>query len=238
MELIPRRLEELDTDLAKLEDMLAAERAKCEQTREFQRSQEEQLADEEEHIRSSKARASQVKTARELNAVQRELESTRRMAAARTAEIAKLTEGVEEAEQRVATMDEGLGSLRTQAAAERERLTAKRDKTSARLDKLRTGRGDLTSEIDPDTLRTYERIRGRVAGQAFVAVKDQRCAACKMLVPHVQYVALKKGDDITSCQSCGRLLYFIGLFPEQEPKDKNEAAPKAAPPQVRPSGGN
>lgn len=235
MELIPRRLEELDADLGKLEAMLEAERIKCEETRSFQRAQENQLADEEELIRNAKARASQVKTARELNAAQREVESTRRMAATRSEEITKLKQGVEEAEGRVATMDEGLVSLRAQADAEKARLIIKRDKTESRLGKLKANRTDLTDAIDADTLRTYERIRRRVGGVAFVAVKEQRCQECKMVVPHVQYMQLKKGQEIIGCESCGRLLYFTGHFPEEEAEEakKNEAAPKLAPPKLR-----
>ncbi len=233
MDLIPRRLEELDADLGKLEDMLAAERTKCEETRAFQRSQEGQLAEEEELIRNAKARTSQVKTARELNAAQREVESTRRMASARAEEITKLKAGVEETEQRIAAMDDGLASLRSQADAEKARLVIKRDKTEARLAKLKTGRSDLTGKIDPATLRTYERIRKRVGGVAFVAVKEQRCSACKMVVPHLQFVQLKKGQDITACESCGRLLYWAGHFPGDDEEKKDEAVPKAAPPKVR-----
>ncbi|MEM6995137.1 MAG: C4-type zinc ribbon domain-containing protein [Myxococcota bacterium] len=233
MDLIPRRLEELDADLGKLEEMLAAERTKCEETRAFQRSQEGQLAEEEELIRNAKARSAQVKTARELNAAQREVESTRRMAAARSEEISKLKQGVEETEQRIATMDEGLSSLRTQADAEKARLIVKRDKTAAKLEKLKTGRSELTDKIDPATLRTYERIRKRVGGVAFVAVQEQRCTACKMVVPHLQFVTLKKGQEILTCESCGRLLYWAGHFPDEKEEKRDEPAPKAAPPKVR-----
>ena len=234
--LIPKRLDELEADLGKLEDMLQAEKDKCEDTRAFQRSQEGQLADEEELIRNAKARASQVKTARELNAAQRELESTRRMAAARSEEIVKIKAAVAEAEQRIASMDDGLATLRAQADTEKERLQAQQKKAAARLEKLRAGRSDLTDKIERDTLRTYERIRQRVRGVAFVPVKQQRCTQCKMVVPHLQYVTLKKGDDILTCESCGRLLYWGGHFPdEEEPKKKAEKAPKAAPPKVRKS---
>lgn len=233
--LIPERLAELEADLKRLEDMLQSEKDKCEDTREFQRSQEGQLADEEELIRNAKARASQVKTARELNAAQRELESTRRMAAARTEEIVKIKAAVADAEQRIASMDDGLATLRVSADAEKARLEAQQKKAAARLEKLKSGRSDLTDKIERDTLRTYERIRNRVRGVAFVPVKQQRCTQCKMVVPHLQYVALKKGDDILTCESCGRLLYWGGHFPDEEEaaKKKKEKAPKAAPPKVR-----
>ena len=46
LDLIPRRIKELDEDLDKLRAMLDAEREKCDQTRQFQRSQQLQLEDE------------------------------------------------------------------------------------------------------------------------------------------------------------------------------------------------
>ena len=68
-----------------------------------------------------------------------------------------------------------------------------------------------------------------------MAVRERRCSACKMVVPHQIYVHLRKGDDILACESCGRLLYWVGHFPEDEDaaKKKAEKQPKAAPPRVR-----
>ena len=36
-----------------------------------------------------------------------------------------------------------------------------------------------------------------------------------MNVPHASYVELRKGTEIKSCESCGRLLYWQGHFPEE-----------------------
>lgn len=236
LKLIPRRVKELDDDLAKLRAMLDAERDKCEQTKNFQRTQEMQLHDEEELIRNSKAKLNQVKTARELSATQRELETTRRTATARAEEIEKLKAGVAEAEQRVEAMNGSLEGLQKQADEEKARLQATEAKIEAKLTKLRSRRTGLTSQIEAETRATYERIRTRGGGLAFVAVRERRCSACKMVVPHQIYVHLRKGDDILACESCGRLLYWIGHFPEDDEataKKKGEKAPKAAPPKAR-----
>jgi hypothetical protein len=88
--------------------------------------------------------------------------------------------------------------------------------------------------IEKPMLRTYDRIRGRVGGIAFVAAREGRCSACKMHIPHQIYVQLRKGEEIESCESCGRLLYWSGHFPKGEDK-KNEPAPKASPPKRRPA---
>ena len=231
LSVIPGRIKELDDDLAKLKAMLDAEREKCEQTRAFQRSQESQLADEEEMLRNSRARLQQVKNARELNATQREIDQTRRMASARSEEIQKLQGGVAEAEQRIAAMTDSLESLRAQADAEKERLTASQGKMESKLGRLREGRSDLTKLLEPDVLRMYDRIRRRVGGIAFVPANNGRCTACKMHIPHQTYVMIKKAEAIPNCESCGRLLYFEGFFPKED-EDKGPK-PKASPPQRR-----
>ena len=237
LELIPRRIKELDEDLDKLRYMLDAELEKCEQTRNFQRSQEQQLSEEEELIRQSKARLNQVKTARELSATQREIDTTRRLATSRAEEIEKLKAGVEEAEKRVSAMSDSLNALQSQADEEKNRLGVTERKIDSKLAKLRSKRTGLTSQIEAGTLATYERIRRKGGGLAFVAVRERRCSACKMVVPHQIYVHLRKGDDIQACESCGRLLYWGAHFPEDDEaakkKKKGEAAPKAAPAQVR-----
>lgn len=233
LRLIPTRIEELDDDLAKLEAMLDAERRKCEDTRAFQQNQEEQLADEEEMLRQSRARMQQVKNPRELNAIQREVEHTRRMSSSRSEEIEKIKAAVAETDKRIAAMSDSLESLRSQAAAEKERLEKTKRKLEAKTEKLKQGRGDLTSKIDPGTLRTYDRIRRRVGGVAFVGAYDRRCTACKMHVPHQVYTQLRKGEEIPACESCGRLLYWSGHFPKEEEARKAERKPKLSPPKKR-----
>ncbi len=170
----------------------------------------------------------QVKNPRELSAIQREIESTRRMANTRTEEILKIKQAVEEAEGRLAGMNDSFAGVKTQADAERTRLANTQKKLEAKLGKLEDGRQDLKSQVETDTMRTYDRIRRRVGGLAFVAVSDGRCLACKMHVPHQTFVSLRKGEEIHSCESCGRLLYWKGLFNDEE-STGNEPKPKAAP---------
>lgn len=237
LQLIPRRLRELDDDIVKLETMLKAEGRKCEETRAFQRNQAQQLAEEEDMLRNSRAKMQQVKNPRELTALQREVEQTRRMATARAEEIEKIKQAVIDTETRIASVSTSLEQLKAQAGSEKERLLGQQGQVEGRIGKLRSGRGELTQKIERGLLRTYDRIRERVGGVAFVAAAEGRCTACKMHVPHQVYTQLRKGDEIPSCESCGRLLYFIGHFPkeEEEQAKAQEAKPKASPAKKRPA---
>ncbi len=237
LDLIPKRLVELEDDMKRLESMLASEQKKCEDTRAFQETHEIALAEEEEMLSNSRSKMGHVKNPRELSAIQREIDSTRRMASARNEEIAKIKAALEETLGKLAAMQESFESVRLQANAESERLKKTQTKLEAKLSKLESGRASLKGVLDIATIRSYERIRKRIGGAAFVATSEGRCTACKMQVPHQTFVSLRKGDEIHNCENCGRLLYWKGLFPEEEtssgPKAKaapeKRATPKAAP---------
>jgi predicted nucleic acid-binding Zn-ribbon protein len=224
---IPARISGLDSDLQKLEQLLASERGKLEETRSFQSRQENQLQDEEDQIRNSKAKLGQIKTARELNAQQRELETTRRMVQTRTGEISKLQEAVSKTEQQIAKMEAHLSALRSAAEAEKQRLAEETIELETNIDKARKLRAKSVQGIDREILANYERIRKRLGGLAFVAAHRERCTACKMMIPHILYTRLLKGKEILPCESCGRLLYWSGHFPEDHDKHETQK-PKPA----------
>lgn len=228
---LPRRKSEMERDLAKLEAMLTTEMEKLGESRSFRTDQERQLEDEREQIRTSKTRISQVKTPRELSAAQRELDSTRRLADSREAEIGRIDSAIAEAEGRIKAMESGLGELRVTFTSERARLEKVEVKLERNAKKASVARKDLTDAIEKNLLRRYERIRKRAGGIGFVAVRERRCMACKMAVAHQTYVSLRNAEIIPVCESCGRLLYWAGLFPDEdkpvEPKAKD--APTVAP---------
>ena len=228
---LPRRKQEMERDLGKLEAMLQAELDKLGESRSFRMDQERQLEEEREQIRGSKTRINQVKTPRELSAAQRELESTRRLADSREAELSRIDEAIAEAEGRIKAMEGGLGDLRSSVEAERTRLDDVEAKLERSYKKTREARKSLTDTIEKTLLRRYERIRKRVGGIGFVGVRERRCTACKMAVPHQTYVSLRNAELIAVCESCGRMLYWSNLFPDEnklvEPKAKE--APEVAP---------
>lgn len=212
---IPRRVEEMDNDLGVLEGMVTQERGKLDETQAFLKVQENRLEDEEEQIKTSKARLSAVKTTRELNAAQREIDATRRLSNARASEISNINEAITEASGRVDNMQSGLDSLKGEFDVERNKLKAESVKLGEMLNGDAGGRDKLVKCVELSLRRTYERIRRRAGGVAFVPVRERRCGACRMNVPHSKYVELKKGTEIIGCESCGRLMYWQGHFPKE-----------------------
>lgn len=226
---IPRRKQEMAKDLEKLEAMLQSELDRLDESRAFREDQDRQLQEERDSLRGSKQRIAQVKTPRELSAAQRELEATKRMANTREEKILGLDEAIADAQSRIKVMEDGLNELRESLDAERERLDKLEAKKTRSYKKARKNRSSLTEKIDTPVIRRYERIRTRGGGIGFVAVKNRRCSACKMAVPHQTYVSLRAAEIIPLCENCGRMLYWGGLFPDEDAKSKSEPKPKSAP---------
>jgi predicted nucleic acid-binding Zn-ribbon protein len=131
-------------------------------------------------------------------------------------------------------MEAQLAALRSAAETEKQRLAEEQKSLEESIEKsrkLRAKSGKLrlkaVAGIDKEILGNYERIRKRLGGTAFVAAHRERCTACKMMIPHILYMRLLKGKEILPCESCGRLLYWSGHFPEDHDKQE-EAKPKPA----------
>ena len=76
------------------------------------------------------------------------------------------------------------------------------------LAKLRAERTQLITAIDADTLSRYERLLRSKGDLAIVPIKHGNCGGCHLNIPPQVVHDAKKGDELTSCSYCGRILYW------------------------------
>jgi uncharacterized protein len=76
------------------------------------------------------------------------------------------------------------------------------------LAQLRTERGQLVAAVDPDVLTRYERLLRSKGDLAVVPIKHGNCGGCHLNIPPQVVHDAKKGDELTSCSYCGRILYW------------------------------
>jgi len=103
-----------------------------------------------------------------------------------------------------------------EAELKAETAEIEKEKAEARLrtaedEKLLTewgGKRDkLRTEINPDTLRHYERVM-KFRGSGISEVRDQKCIACRVMLRPQTYNDVRAGNRIIECESCQRILYF------------------------------
>lgn len=102
-------------------------------------------------------------------------------------------------------LDELTPLLHEQQLAEEARVA----EVDARALATREKRDMLAVNIDPALLKQYEQIRSARRGIGVVeVVAGGSCGGCNVKLPiHVQQKA-RKGEGVTRCPSCGRILWY------------------------------
>jgi predicted nucleic acid-binding Zn-ribbon protein len=69
-------------------------------------------------------------------------------------------------------------------------------------------RQQLVQEIDPDALNRYERLMRSKNDFAVVPIRNGNCGGCHLNIPPQLVHTAKHGTELTSCDYCGRILYW------------------------------
>ncbi|MCC5949304.1 MAG: hypothetical protein JJT89_12700 [Nitriliruptoraceae bacterium] len=148
-----------------------------------------------------------VANARELKAVEAEIETTERR-------IEEHEEQLLEALEEVESLQAQLTGLETAQATERtrvEELTTSRDASAkeiiAEQAELDTTRDRQAADIDAGLLQRYEQAVTRAGGGVGVGKLDgQSCTACRVELSRADVGELYAGPPLTTCPQCRRLL--------------------------------
>lgn len=172
------------------------------------KQKEMDLQSKEENVKKLSNQLYQMKTNKEYQTMQHEIEGHK-------ADNSLLEDEI------LAIMEEA-DSLSKQLAGEKEifsdadrRLNEDRKKTEgeiAVIDKeisdFESRRGELTAQVDSKLLSQYEKILVNREGAALVAVKSQACQGCFINLPPQVINEIRMKDRIIICESCARILYI------------------------------
>jgi predicted nucleic acid-binding Zn-ribbon protein len=137
-------------------------------------------------------------------------------------EIAKAEEEIKQVEDVELEFMEKLERLQPEVKQEQTQLkevTAKGETDKADLQKrkaiieqelseLRAEREKLATQVDAEALARYERILRSKGDTAIVPVQHGNCGGCHLQIPPQLIHNAKNGNELTSCDYCGRILYW------------------------------
>lgn len=147
-------------------------------------------------------------TAKDLQAIQHELQSLAR----RQSEL----EDIElEVMERAETLEGEVSRLRAERAELDEHIrhvTAARDAALAELDgeatKVAAPRADVAAEVGDELLALYEKIRASSGGTGAAALRQRRCGGCQLELNPVEIGRIRSApsDEVLRCEECRRIL--------------------------------
>ena len=221
----PAKLETMNADVRRVEQMLERERSQLTETESWRKRQEDEAKSDEERALAAKQRSAAVKNAKEYMASERELQATRKSAQERQEEVGKLVGAVETAKKSIEQHEADFAALRDHVAGEEKAAQAKIAELDAQIGDERKLREVAAARVRPDVLKKYSTIRMR-RGLAMAPVKNGTCQGCNMNIPPQVFNQLQRGDSIELCGNCNRIIYWDKLL---ENPDGAPAEPKEKP---------
>ena len=224
-------LQNLDTTIRRLEKELEAiPQRRAEIEREFdQRAFEiralESRRDEAKHTRArleneaveQRGRAERAernlmssKKQDEYTAAIREADAARKQISTLETQILEQLESLDKAEAALSERADEIASLNSDRE---ERLKAFDEETQRQSQQLITGRAErdqVFANLPKPMSAMYSRISARIRdGVAVAEARNRSCTACFMALRPQVMSEIRRGEDIITCDNCGRILYYV-----------------------------
>lgn len=223
---IPKEVDQLKESVALLEGLLAKERRDLEEAQRLCDQQDVGAKEAADDISRTKAKGAKAKTAREAEAVERELEVLRRTQKEREAERERLQAAITQVKTSLEQHQAELTGLREHLAQRDAEAQVRIAELEEKRGKAQFGREELAVLVPRDVLSRYDALRNR-KGTAVAEVCDGICQGCRMSIRPMQYIVIQREEGIERCAHCQRYLYWgrwltedAGVLEEGERGDK------------------
>jgi len=207
-ETYPKRIDELRKELEEERTSLEELKGKLQELERQKRHYERELRRAQDELEKHKARLYEVKTNREYDAVQQEIEAWENSIGQNEEFLLDTMAAIEELTPQVADKEQAYARSRQEKQEEIENLLAKLGSLEEELVGYLKRREEITGSIDRRLLATYERVRRGRGGVAVVPVTRGACGGCFSQLPPQVVVEVRRGDRLIRCEYCGRILVW------------------------------
>ena len=222
-------LQELDLEIQRVADRLARIPAERDQTEnefnqyaaefldlksryeknlEDRKQLESELVTTQQHHDKYKQDLMRVRNEKEYSTALREIDAAKKQASALEGEILKRMEETEKLEAELSVGAPDIERKRGEVDQLLVSLDKERDDTGKLFDSLNQRRRQLSGQLPISLFSTYDRMSRTRRGQALAQVRNGICTACRMKVRPKVFSDVRKGDQMVTCESCGRILYY------------------------------
>jgi hypothetical protein len=205
---LPKHIAEIEKKLVAHERKLEADRGALSANLKERKKCEADIQIQDQKASKLKDQMLGAKTNEVYRAFQNEIEFCQKEVRKFEDRILELMSESEPLDRNVKVAEAALKTEKAQVEAEkgvaRERTAT--DETAAAA--LRKERAEVVACTAAKVYQLYERIRKGRRGRAVAEALEGRCSACNLTLRPQLSQDLKKGEQIMSCESCQRILYY------------------------------
>jgi hypothetical protein len=205
----PDREKSLDARLEAARAEVAAAKQRLSENQTTRRAAEKDVAFQQGRLSKFRDQLMEVKTNREYQAMQHEIETAQNEVKALEE---KVLERMLEADELTASLkksEAALASEQKTVDADRRAMATEITELTALLERLAGERAVLVAAMDTQLLKMFEQVARKRNGVAVAEARDGICTICHVRLRPQVFNNVRRNDAIVQCDSCQRILYFV-----------------------------
>lgn len=167
-------------------------------------------------LEANAKKSADVKTDKEIKALQLEEEIAKEQIDFANEEIDRLENLVAGRHEEIETKEADLQTIRTNGEQVRGEVESELAEIESERQALFEQKQAFVGKMSQKILAFYNKVRRWAKNSAVVPVRKQACMGCFMRINDKTYAEVIKGEEIVTCPHCGRILY---LEEQSEPAD-------------------
>lgn len=204
---IPEEIEDLRSVLKGVEEEVNHVNSEIEELKKSRKKKEGDVGVENENLKKTKLKLTDVKTNKEYAAVLTEISTVEEKIGRAEDEILEIMEATERKNSEYKEKSEKLKQEEARFNKEKEAKEKEMQRLQQLLDVESGKRKEIEASVNKRVLSEYERIRELRGGVAVIPVKKYVCQGCYMSMPPQIFNDIKTNGEITHCSHCSRILY-------------------------------
>lgn len=205
---LPKHIAEIEKKLVSHERKLDADRAALAANQKDRKKLDGEIQLQQQKVSKLKDQMLGAKTNDQYRAFQNEIEFCEKEIRRAEDRILELMAESDPLEKNVKAAEEALKKEKAEVEKEKESVRQRTAADKKTLEELHAERRKTAAEVTPGVCRKYETIRKSRRGLGVAEAVEGRCTACHMAMRLQFYQDLKRGGEVMTCESCGRILYY------------------------------
>lgn len=166
------------------------------------------LAELSAKLEENSKKSAEIKTEREMKSLQLEEEIAKEQITFANEEIERLDKVIDNKKEKTAALEEQMNEIEANLVTVKKEVDAELAEIDEKRQVVFGKKEKLVSSMNQKGLSFYQKIRRWAKDKTAVPVKKQACMGCYMVISDKVYAEVIKGEEITTCPHCGRILYI------------------------------
>lgn len=146
--------------------------------------------------------------AKELNALQQEVQNLRAQQARQEEKALEMMEAAEDLRAAAERKAQAVQSAEQAWEISNAAGVARHDQLTEKLQALRDRRAELTAALDGELVKRYEGMRKTKQGRVVSKVEQNSCQWCRVILTPSELQRVRISPELQTCSNCGRILYY------------------------------